>query len=151
MTPWLLAALLSQTPTEVKPQPMSSYGLGPASIEGAKLTVGRLLHAARDQDDVAYDKVAKGMVIMLAPDFAFPLDRAKFQEAFAACTTPTVASSRPLPKMPEAQAVRIMMTCTDKDHPKPVNAIADIMADDEHTFMIFPGGVEAVWPDKVAE
>ena len=40
------------------------------------------------------------------------------------------------------------MKCTNKEHPVPTEVFADIMANDEHAFMIFRGGVEKVWPEK---
>jgi hypothetical protein len=127
---------------------MSAYEIGPADAEGAKSTVRKLLDIARTNDDAAYDKLAKGMVLMLAPDMGGPIDRARFQHVLAACTAPLVVSSRPFPKTPQVQAVRITMKCTDRQHPVPGEASADIMADNQHAFMILPGGVEAIWPDE---
>jgi hypothetical protein len=88
------------------------------------------------------------MMVMLAPDFGQPVDRADFERSFANCTPPQIIGSRPFPKRPKAQAVRIAMTCTNEQHPLPTAVVADIMANDEHSFMIFRGGVEQVWPEK---
>jgi hypothetical protein len=145
---WLLSGLALVAQVGTAPQPMSDYHLGLATGDGAKLTVAKLLQATKSKDDAAYDTIARGMVIMLAPDFGMPVDRTKFAQSLADCTNPQVVSSRPFPKMPDAQAVRIAMQCTNKDHAKPLAAIADIMADNEHTFMVLPGGVERVWPTK---
>ena len=128
-----------------------SYPLGIASPNGAKAVVSRLFNSSVTKSSADYDKIAKGMVIMLAPDFGFPLDLPKFKEAFASCTVPVVVSVRPFPKVPKAQAVRVAMKCTGKEHPKVIDAVADIMADDQHTFAILPGGVESVWPKKAAK
>ena len=141
-----LLVLLAQAATDPEPLP---YNLaGPATVEGAKLTVAKMLKATKDKDNPTYDKIARGMVVMLAPDFGMPVDRAKFEQSLTDCTAPQVISSRPFPIRPEVQAVRIAMKCTDKDHPRPFDAIADIMADNEHTFAVMPGGVESVWPPK---
>lgn len=85
---------------------------------------------------------------MLAPDFAAPVSREKFEASFKDCTAPQVISSEPFPKLPQAQAVRISMQCRTKEHPQPLDAVADIMADNEHAFAIFPGGVAKIWPAK---
>ena len=142
----ILAVLLAlaPAPADAEPQP---FKLGaPATPDGARLTVSQLLDAMSAKDDATYDKIARGLAIMVAPDMAFPVTRAKFAESLADCTGLKVVGSRSFPKMPEAQAVRISMRCHDKEHPKGVDASADIMADNEHAFMVFPGGVESVWP-----
>ncbi len=143
---WLLpmAVASMQAEPEHAPEP---YNLGaPATADGAKLTVSHLLEAMMAKDDAAYDKIARGMAIMVAPDMAWPVTRAKFEETLAKCSIPQVVSTRPFPKMPEVQAVRVAMRCRDKDHSKGVATVADIMADNEHAFMVLPGGVESVWP-----
>ena len=122
--------------------------VGPATPEGSKQTIVRLLEATMKKDDAAYDRIARGMMVMLAPDFGQPVDRADFERSFALCTPPQVIGSRPFPKRPNAQAVRITMKCTNKVHPQPTAVVADIMANDAHAFMIFRGGVEKVWPEK---
>ena len=128
---------------------MQPYPLGgPATVEGSKATIVRLLEATVNKDDAAYDKIARGMTVMLAPDFGQAVDRSDFERSFALCTPPQVISSRPFPKRPKAQAVRIAMKCTNEHHPVPTAVVADIMANDEHAFMIFRGGVEKVWPEK---
>ena len=125
------------------------YQLGaPATADGAKLTVKRLLDATFSKDDIAFDKVARGIVFMLAPDFAAPVSREKFEASFKDCTPPLVTGTAPFSKLPKVQAVRISMKCHTKDHPEPIEAMAEIMADDEHAFAVFPGGVTKVWPEK---
>jgi hypothetical protein len=129
---------------DVTPQP---YKLGAAATaDGAKLTVTHLFEAMQAKDDAAYDRIGRGMVVMVAPDMALPVTRTSFEQSLSGCTTMKVVSSRAFPKMPEAQAVRISMRCQDEKHPKGADASADIMADNEHVFMVFPGGVEEVWP-----
>lgn len=142
--PWLFLALVTQQQPDAEPRP---YNLGPpATADGAKLTVTHLLEATKSKDDAAYDHIARGMVVMLAPDMAYPVTRVKFEEMLADCANVLVVSARPFPKMPGAQAVRISMHCQNKEHPKGTDATADIMADNEHTFMVFPADVESVWP-----
>jgi hypothetical protein len=138
----VLLALLSRVAAE--PQP---YSLGAtATADGAKLTITRLLDATNAGDDTAYDRIARGMMVMLAPDFGVPVTRARFAELLQDCTGPHVVSAAPFPKMPPAQAVRVSMQCRDEDHPQPREMIADIMADNEHAFVFLPGGVSKVWP-----
>ena len=129
---------------DVLPYPLG----GPATAEGAKLTIVRLLEATMKKDDAAYDRIARGMTVMLAPDFGQPVDRADFERSFTLCTPPHVIGSRPFPNKPGAQAVRITMRCTNEQHPVPADVVADIMANDEHAFMIFRGGVEKVWLEE---
>jgi hypothetical protein len=38
------------------------------------------------------------------------------------------------------------MQCHDPKHPQPVDVVADVMADGEHAFGVFPGGVSANTP-----
>ncbi len=83
---------------------------------------------------------------MLAPDFGFTVSRAKFADSLKDCTGFHVVSSRPFPKMPQTQAVQIGMQCLDKEHSRTADAIVEIMADNEHAFVVFPGGVSHVWP-----
>ncbi|WP_157219945.1 hypothetical protein [Flavisphingomonas formosensis] len=142
----LVWATISAMPVSTDPQP---YGLGTFSTsEGAKRTILKLLEATDKQDDVAYEKIARGMLIMLAPDFGMPMNRAKFAETLKYCTNRRVISAEPFPKMPRAQSVRITMTCREKELSEPKEVVADFMADDEHAFMVFPGGVAAIWPQS---
>ncbi len=145
---WTLA--LMALASAVAPDPnVLPYPLGgPATAEGAKLTIVRLLEATMKKDDAAYNRIARGMTVMLAPDFGQPVDRADFERSFTLCTPPHVIGSRPFPNKSGAQAVRITMRCTNEQHPNPTDVVADIMANDEHAFMIFRGGVEKVWPEK---
>ncbi len=139
-----LFALVSAAQAELQPHSLGA----PATVEGSKMTVTRLLNATRAKDDVSFEKIARGLVIMLAPDFGVPVSRAKFEEAFKDCTNQQVVSSDPFPKMPEAQVVRVTMQCQPEQHPKPIDVVADFMADDEHVFGVFPGGVSRIWPPK---
>jgi hypothetical protein len=142
----LLSAVVAQVGSTAQPEP---YNLGaPATVEGSKRTVTKLLEATRNKDDAAYDKIGRGMVVMLAADFGAPVDRTKFEQSLAGCTDIKVVSSRPFPNMPQAQAVRVFMKCAEKGRVQPIQASADIMANDEHTFMVLPRGVESVWPEK---
>jgi hypothetical protein len=126
------------------PQP---YRLGKAAtVEGAKSTVTRLLEVTRAGDDAGYDKIARGMVIMFAPDAGAPATRADFAQLLKICTGQRVVSSRPFQDLPKAQAVRIAMQCHDGAHPQPKAMVADIIADDEHALMFFFGGVSRLWP-----
>jgi len=142
----LIWATISATPMSTDPQP---YGLGASSTsEGAKRTIVRLLEAIDKQDDVAYEKIARGMVIMLAPDFGVPMNRAKFAETLKDCINRRVISAEPFPKTPQVQSVRITMTCRENELSPPKEVVADFMADDEHAFVVFPGGVAAIWPQS---
>lgn len=118
----------------------------PATAEGAALIVARLLDATAASDDIAFDKVAGGMVIMLAPDFGAPVSRAKFAASLEGCVAIHVMNSVPFPQMPEMQSVRITMQCRKHEDSQPVAVVADVMADNEHAIAVFPGGVSKIWP-----
>lgn len=137
----LLAILAPGAPVQ---QPVESSA--PATAAGAKLTVTRLLEATAAKDDAAFDKVAGGLVIMLAPDFGAPVSRVKFAASLEACAAIQVVSSEPFPKMPEMQSVRITMQCQGKSSSQPATVVADVMADNEHAVAVFPGGVSKTWP-----
>jgi hypothetical protein len=134
-------ALLAQQ-LDAQPYPLGA----PATTDGAKLTITHLLEATEAGDDAAYDKIARGMVVMLAPDFGVSVSRAKFAGLFKDCTGQHVVSANPFPKMPKVQAVRISMSCHDEGHTQTTEMIADFMADNDHAFVVFPGGISHVWP-----
>ena len=145
----VMVAVAAQAMGAVGP---GSYNfLGTATPEGAKVVVTRLLAAASTGTRADYDAIGKGMVFMAAPDFALPLEHADFQKMLSICSKPTVVSSKPFPKLPQAQAVRIAMNCANKEKNTRVDFIADIMADDVHAFAVLPGGVERVWPDRASK
>ncbi len=140
----LISATLVAADANGPPYPLG----GPATSEGAMLTVSHLLAATQAGDDVAFDKIARGMVIMLAPDMGYPVSRAKFAESLKNCSGFQVVSARPFPKLPQAQAVQVSMHCVDQQRSQAVDSIAEIMADNEHAFVMFPGGVSRVWPNS---
>lgn len=143
---FLLSLLATAAPATSEPKP---YELGaPATAQGAQQTVSQLLEATFAKDNVGFERIARGIVVMLAPDFGVPVSREQFEVSLKDCSVPRVISSVPFPKLPKAQAVRISMQCITKEHPEPIDTVADIMADNEHAFVIFPGGVERVWPAK---
>ncbi|WP_308516645.1 hypothetical protein [Sphingomonas flavescens] len=145
----ILLTLLAAVTPDIGPEP---YPLsGHATAEGAKVTVIRLLGAVRAKNDAAYDKIARGMALLLAPDMAMKLDRTQFEQIFASCNSLRVVSSRPFPNSPAAQAVRIEMMCTDKDRARPQPGAADIMADNDHAFAIYPGSADRMLPLKAPQ
>jgi len=137
----LLAILAPAAPAQQLPETSA-----PATADGAMLIVTRLLAAAAAKDDAAFNKVAGGLVIMLAPDFGAPVSRAEFAASLENCTAIQVVSSEPFPKMPEMQSVRITMQCRNKAGSQSVTVMADVMADNEHAVAVFPGGVSKTWP-----
>lgn len=141
-----LSLLAAAAPPSTEPEP---YKLGAtATADGARQTVTRLLEATFSKDDAGFDKIARGIAFMLAQDFGAPVSRDKLEASFKDCTRPRVVSAEPFPKVPQAQVVRISMQCHTAAHPQPLDAVADVMADNEHAFAIFPGGVAKIWPTK---
>ena len=143
----LLAMALTQQGVDPPPLP---YAPTMATEAGARSTVERLFAAVRVKDSAAFDRIARGVVIMVAPDFAVTLDRRTFEQTFAGCSAPQVVSARPLPTDANARAVRIEMTCVTEDRPQAAKVVADLIADDQHVMAVLPGGLEQVWPEGKA-
>ena len=128
---------------------VQSYWPAPSSTpEGAMATVSHLIAALQQGDDAGFDTIARGITVMVAPDFGMPLaTRKDLAAVLKDCSEFRVLDAHPFAKMPQSQIVRVSMSCLAEDKVTRRAVVSDIWADDQHAFALFPGGVAKIWPE----